>query len=175
VSRSTTRPITFKKPRTQSSFEKEEKEKLQEDHGFIQERRGLLQEGQSLLHARQRKLEEHKKELQKEATTSKIVGKYLQEIQEPSPQPSLGSYYKFIEGGRIIPEKFEIPLLYEMDIERGGTHRWMKIAKSKNVEDVGLMEEKVTKTGKELSDFRMRESIMKEKLQAKNTRLRERL
>lgn len=40
----------------------------------------------------------------------------------------------------------------------------MKIAKSKNVEDVGLMEEKVIEMGKELSDLRLRESIMMEKL-----------
>lgn len=51
----------------------------------------------------------------------------------------------------------------------------MKIAKSKNVEDVGLMEEKFVEMGKELSDLRMRESMMKEKLQAQNTRLREKL
>jgi len=48
----------------------------------------------------------------------------------------LGSYYKFIEGGMIIPEKFVEPLLYELEIERGRTHRWMQISKSKNVEDV---------------------------------------
>jgi len=52
----------------------------------------------------------------------------------------LSSYYKFIEGGRIIPKKISIPLLYELEIERGRTHMWMKIAKSKKVEDVGLME-----------------------------------
>ena len=28
------------------------------------------------------------------------------------------SYYKFIEGGRVIPEKFAIPLLYELERER---------------------------------------------------------
>lgn len=43
---------------------------------------------------------------------------------------------------------------------------WMQIDKSKNVENVGLMEEKVIEMGKELSDLRVRESIMKEKLQA---------
>jgi len=52
----------------------------------------------------------------------------------------LSSYYKFIEGGRIILEKFAAPLLYELEIERGRTHRWMEIDKSKKVEDVGLME-----------------------------------
>lgn len=49
----------------------------------------------------------------------------------------------------------------------------MQIAKSNNVEDVGPFEENVIKMGKELSDLRLREFIMKEKLDAKNTRLRE--
>lgn len=40
----------------------------------------------------------------------------------------------------------------------------MQIAKSNNVEDVGLMEEKVTEMGKELSDLRLRESIMRKQL-----------
>lgn len=40
----------------------------------------------------------------------------------------------------------------------------MKITKSKNVEDLGLMEEKVIEMGKYLSDLRMREFMMKEKL-----------
>jgi len=51
----------------------------------------------------------------------------------------------------------------------------MKIAKSKTVEEVGLMEEKFIEMGMKLSDLILRESIMKEKPQEKNTRLRERL
>ena len=43
------------------------------------------------------------------------------------------------------------------------------------MEDVGLMEERVIEMGKELSDLRLRESTMKEKLHAKNIRLRKRL
>lgn len=38
----------------------------------------------------------------------------------------------------------------------------MQIAKYINVEDVGLMEEKITEMGKDLSDLRLRESIMRE-------------
>jgi len=45
----------------------------------------------------------------------------------------LTSYYKFIEGGRITPKKITIPILYGLEIERGRTHKWMKIAKSKKV------------------------------------------
>lgn len=43
------------------------------------------------------------------------------------------------------------------------------------MEYVGLMEEKFIEMRKELSDLRQRESIMKEKLHALKTRLRERL
>jgi len=51
--------------------------------------------------------------------------KFLQELQKPNPQPSLGSYYKFVEGGRIILEKFFISVFFELEKEIGITHRWM--------------------------------------------------
>lgn len=44
------------------------------------------------------------------------------------------------------------------------THRWMQIAKSKRVEDVGLMEEKVNEMSKELNKLRLRELVMREHL-----------
>ena len=34
------------------------------------------------------------------------------ELREPSPQPNLDSYYRFIEGGRVIPQKISIPLFF---------------------------------------------------------------
>jgi len=40
----------------------------------------------------------------------------------------------------------------------------MQIAKSKSVEDVGLMEEKVNEMGKEFNHLKLRESIMREQL-----------
>jgi len=43
----------------------------------------------------------------------------------------------------------------------------MKISKSKNVKDVGFMEEKFIEMGKDLSDLRLRESTMMEKLETK--------
>jgi len=49
------------------------------------------------------------------------------------------------------------------------THRWMKIFKSKKVEDVGHMEEKLLEMGRELSELRDREHIMRSQLQAENT------
>lgn len=61
-----------------------------------------------------------------------------------------------------MPEKFVIPLFFELERERSRTHRWMKIKKHENVEDVGLMEEKLNKMRKELNNLRVMESIMKE-------------
>ena len=84
-----------------------------------------------------------------------------QELREPSPQPKLDSYYRFIEGGRVIPQKFVIPLFFELEKERAITHRWMQISKSKRVEDIGHMEEKLKEMGRELSSLRDREAIMK--------------
>jgi len=58
-------------------------------------------------------------------------------IMELSPQPSLGSYYKFLEARKIIPQKFTVPLFLTLEEERVRTHTWMRIAKSKGVADIG--------------------------------------
>lgn len=58
-------------------------------------------------------------------------------IPEPSPQPSLSSYYNFLEAGKIIPQKSTVPLFFALEEERVRTHMWMKIAKSKGVADIG--------------------------------------
>lgn len=95
------------------------------------------------------------------------VGKYQEtkegdlEIKERSPQPNLDTYYKFIEGGSVIPQKFSIPLFFKLEKERARTHQWMKITKSKGVEDIGHMEEKLKEMGRELSILRDREVVMK--------------
>jgi len=44
------------------------------------------------------------------------------ETKEPSPQPNLDSYYRFIEGGRVIPQKVAIPSFFELEKERARTH-----------------------------------------------------
>jgi len=51
----------------------------------------------------------------------------------------------------------------------------MQIDKSKEVEDVGHMEEKFQEMGRELSNTRDREEIMKSHLEAENTWLRKKL
>ena len=65
------------------------------------------------------------------------------EIPEATPQPNLGSYYNLLKGGKIIAQKFVVPLFFELEKERIRTHTWMKITKSKGVEDIGNMEEKL--------------------------------
>lgn len=79
--------------------------------------------------------------------------------QEPDLEPILASYYHLLEGGRIIPQTFAIPLFFELEKERIRTHRWMQIAKSKGVEDVGHTENKLREMGRELSAIRHREEI----------------
>jgi len=63
-------------------------------------------------------------QLQEVAASPKTFEKDFLELQEPSPQCSLISYYKSIKGGRIIPQKFAITLFYELEEERGRTHKW---------------------------------------------------
>lgn len=47
------------------------------------------------------------------------------DILEPGPQPNLGSYYNLLEGGKIIPQKFAVPLFFDLEKERVRTHTWM--------------------------------------------------
>ena len=138
----------------------EEKDAQKEEHKAKIEEHGAQMEGQDV-----QELVQAEQQLQKSVASPQTFKKKITEFQEPTPQLKLGSYYKFIEGGRLIPEKFTIPLLHELEIERGCTHKWMHIAKSKNVEDVGLMEERLIEMGKELGDVRLRESMVKDKLQ----------
>ena len=93
------------------------------------------------------------------------------ELKEPSPQPNLDSYYKFIEGDKVIPQKFSIPLFFELEKEITKSHIWIQIAKSKRVEEIGHMEEKLKEMGKELSSLRDREAIMKNQLETEDALL----
>lgn len=87
----------------------------------------------------------------------------------------MASYYNLFEGGRIIPQKFAIPLFFELEKERIRTHRWMQIAKSNGAKDVGHMEDKLREMGKELSDIRNREAITRNHLETENELLRRQL
>ena len=99
----------------------------------------ILQDTQQDLHEAEAVLQETLLKLQKtqkldeERSKQPETRKEVPELEEPSPQPNLHSYYRFIEGGKVIPQKFAIPLFFELEKERVRTHRWMQIAKSKGV------------------------------------------
>jgi len=63
----------------------------------------------------------------------------------------LGSYYNFLEAGKIIPQKFTVPVFLALEEERVRTHTWMKIAKSKGVIDIGPLEEQLKEARRELA------------------------
>ena len=82
-----------------------------------------------------------------------------------SLQPNLRPYYAYIEWGRLIPQKFTIPLFYHLEEERARTHHWMNISTSKGLYDIGFMEGNVAELGNDLSNVRPKELVLKEKLQ----------
>lgn len=88
------------------------------------------------------KLKETEKLEEKVAKPSQEEEK-IEEILEPSPQPSLGSYYNLLEARKIIPQKFAVPLFFALEQEGVRTHIWMRIAKSEGVVDIGHLEEKL--------------------------------
>lgn len=72
------------------------------------------------------------------------------------PQPNVVSYYKSYEEGKIIPTKFAVPVFLELNTERSRNHIWMKITKSKRVDYVGLMENKMRDMGDEMINLSIR-------------------
>ena len=86
-----------------------------------------------------------------EAATSPQRGEEIEKIIEPSPQPNLISYYNFLEAGKIIPQKFRVPLFFALEEERVRTHTWIRIAKSKGVADIGPLEEQLKEARRELA------------------------
>jgi len=97
------------------------------------------------------------------------------EILEPSPQPSLGTYYNLLEAGKIIPHKFVVPLFFALEEERIRTHTWMRIANSKGVVDIGPLEEQLRESRKELAMVKHVESCQRAKLQEENELLKQQL
>jgi len=65
----------------------------------------------------------------------------------------------------VISQNFAIPLFFELEKERVRTQRWMQISKSKGVQDVGHMEEKLKEMGRELSNTWDEEAMMKSQLE----------
>jgi len=84
--------------------------------GIIQDTQNDLQEAKAILQETQK--------LDKEGSIQQEIKKEDPELRKPSPQPNLDSCYRFIEGGRVIPQKISIPLFFELEKERARTHRW---------------------------------------------------
>jgi len=70
----------------------------------------------------------------------------------------LGSVYNLLEGEKIIPWNFFVPLFLELEKERVITHTWMQIVKFKGVEDIGHMEDKLKELRGEFAMVRHIES-----------------
>ena len=69
-------------------------------------------------------------------------------------------------------------MFYQLEEQRPCTHNWMKHTTSKGVYDIGVMEGKVVELGKDLSNVRLQESVLKEQLNkshAENVALQEQL
>ena len=131
----------------------------------------VLQEAENSLQETRAKLKETEKLEEKAAKQSQEEGK-TEEILEPSLQPSLGSYYNMLEAGKVIPQKFVVPLFFALEEERVRTHTWMKITKLKGVADIGPLEEQLKEARKELAMVRHVESSQRAKLQEENELLK---
>ena len=137
----------------------------------LQDSKTVLQEVQTGLQETLTKLQETEK--LKKKVEEQIKGKdEIEGIPEPNPQHSLGSYYNLLEGEKIIPQKFAIPLFFELERERVRSNRWMQIAKSKGVEDIGHMESKLREMGRELATVKHVEAVKRSHLEAENEMLR---
>ena len=84
----------------------------------------------------------------------------------------MGSYYNLLEGGKIIPQKFVVPLFLKLEKERVRTHTWMQIVKSKGVEDIGHMEDKIKELRGDLAMVRQIESDKRARLHEENELLK---
>ena len=70
-----------------------------------------LQEAETTLQETLAKLKEIQ-ELEEKTTKQQQGEEKTKEILELSSQPSLGSYYNLLEGGKIIPQKFVVPIFF---------------------------------------------------------------
>ena len=94
-------PITYERGSPRSSTWKERVK--------VQDSMTVLQEVQTALQETLTKLQETEK-LGKRAEEQTKGKDEVAETQKPDPQPSLGSYYNLLERGKIIPQKFVVPL-----------------------------------------------------------------
>ena len=116
--------VTYEKgsPKKNTWQEKLEKTQLQEAENVLQDTLARLQETE-------KREGEGPSSPQKEGEVAPPEEVEREHIPEPSPSPSLSSYYTFLEAGKIIPRKFTVPLFLALEEERVRTHTWMKITK----------------------------------------------
>ena len=137
----------------------------------ILDTKASLQDADTVLQETLARLKETE-EMEGEADKSPQEEENVENIVEPSPHPSLGSYYNFLEVEKIIPQKFTVPLFLALEEERVRTHTWMKIAKSKGVTDIGPLEDQLKEARRELALVRHVESSQQVGLQEENKLLR---
>jgi len=133
-------PVTYERGSPKKNTWQEKLDLLTEKTR-LQEAENVLQETMARLQETERREGEGPSSPPMEAKVEQPIEVEEEQIQEPSPQPSLGSYYMFLNAGKIIPQKFTMPLFFALEEERIRTHTWMKIAKSKGVADIGPLQE----------------------------------
>ena len=78
------------------------------------ESKTVLQEAEKALQETRAKLKDPEK-LEEKAAKQPQEEERTEEILEPIPQPNLGTYYNLLEAGKIIPQKFAVPLLFALE------------------------------------------------------------
>ena len=138
----------------------------------LQEAENVLQETMARLQATERMEGEGPSSPSREGEVKPPVEVEKGQIPEPSPQPNLSSYYTFLEAGKIIPQKFAMPLFFALEEERIRTHTWMKIAKSKGVADIGPLQEQLKEVRRELAMTNHVANCQRAQLQEENQKLK---
>lgn len=131
-----------------------------------------LYEGTMQPHEQTVQLQEKKKQLQ-EGTME--LQEQNPKLQESNPQLYLEPYYAQIKVGKTLLTHFSIQLFFELEKERGRTPKCMNISKSKRVEDVGIMEEKMKNTGEEMDDLIFVEANIRDNFQKQNKMMKSHL
>lgn len=150
----------------------QEKLDLLTEQARLQEAENVLQETMARLQETERMEGEGPSSPPREGEVEPPKEVEKEPIPEPSPQPSLSSYYTFLEAGKIIPQKFSMPLFFALDKERIRTHTWMKIAKSKGVADIGPLQEQLKEARSELAMAKHVANCQRVQLQEENQKLR---
>lgn len=138
----------------------------------LQEAENVLQDTLARLQETEKREEEGPSSPPREGEVEPPKEAEKQHIPEPSPQPSLSSYNTFLEAGKIIPQKFTVPLFFALEEERVRTHTWMQIAKSKGVVDIGPLQEQLKEVRSELAMAKHVANCQRVYLQEENQKLR---